>query len=162
MGALPFSITTALGDNLVYSITNAAPQVFTKTVDKVYPDIGDVLTYTVTIENPNDFTVNHVLMTDATAVGTLISHEVLSTLKSADEAFTGSPMTTIHLMNAIVPGETISLTYHVLVVANPNPIANTMTATFTYTVNMLESNRVEGYSVSNTVNTVVFRNNYSQ
>lgn len=66
LGTLPLSITPALGDNLVYGITNAAPQVFTKTVDKIYADIGDVLTYTVSIENPNDFTVNNVFMTDTT------------------------------------------------------------------------------------------------
>lgn len=69
-GALPVNFTPALGDNVTYTILNAVPETFVKTVDKAYADVGDVLTYTVTIDNQNDFPVSNVLMTDATPAGT--------------------------------------------------------------------------------------------
>ena len=69
-GALPVNFTPALGDNVTYTILNAVPETFVKQVDRAYADVGDVLTYTVTIDNQNDFPVSNVLLTDATPAGT--------------------------------------------------------------------------------------------
>lgn len=70
VGDTPITFTPALGDNVIYTILNAAPQTFVKTVDRANVDIGDVLTYTVTVNNPNNFIVNNVLVTGAITVGT--------------------------------------------------------------------------------------------
>lgn len=131
-----------------------------KTADKVIAYVGDVITYQVAVTNSGNVPASNVILTDPVPNGTTY---VLGSL-AADVAFTGSPMTTIHLTNAIAPGQTVSLTYQVLVTAipNPNPIPNTVKVTFNYTVNPLDPNAVVGDSTSNTVNTVVFRNNYSQ
>lgn len=131
-----------------------------KTSDKAIAYIGDVITYQVAVTNSGNVPASNVILTDPVPNGTTY---VVGSL-AADVAFTGSPMTTIHLTNAIAPGETVLLSYQVLVatISNPNPIANTMTAAFTYTVNPLDPNGVNGASSSNTVNTVVFLNNYSQ
>lgn len=45
---------------------------------------------------------------------------------------------------------------------NPNPIPNTVDVAFTYTLDPLNPNSVNGTSASNTVHTEVFQNNYSQ
>lgn len=68
--SLPIQFTTALGDDVTYTFLNAAPQLFTKTVDKAYADVGEILTYTVTVDNPNNFAVNNVLVTDSVPTST--------------------------------------------------------------------------------------------
>lgn len=51
---------------MTYTILNVAEEVFTKTVDKAFADIGDILTYTISVDNPNNFALNNVVVTDAT------------------------------------------------------------------------------------------------
>ncbi|MEG0688478.1 MAG: CshA/CshB family fibrillar adhesin-related protein, partial [Hungatella sp.] len=69
-GSLPINFTPALGDIVNYTILNAAPQIFTKSVDKTNAKPGDVLTYTVTGINPNNFALPGVVFTDPTPAGT--------------------------------------------------------------------------------------------
>ncbi|MEG1888767.1 MAG: hypothetical protein RRZ33_08695 [Lachnospiraceae bacterium] len=69
-GTLPINFTPALGDIVSYTILNAAPEIFQKSVDKTNAKPGDVLTYTVTGINPNNYALPGVVFTDATPAGT--------------------------------------------------------------------------------------------
>ncbi|MEG2457773.1 MAG: hypothetical protein RSB41_02660 [Bacilli bacterium] len=69
-GNFPINVTPALGDEIVYTVINAEKETFTKAVDKSFANKGDILTYTVTINNPNDFVINNVLMSDPIPAGT--------------------------------------------------------------------------------------------
>ncbi|MEG0315074.1 MAG: hypothetical protein RR646_07445 [Erysipelotrichaceae bacterium] len=95
ISALPISVTPALGDEIVYTITNAAPETFTKTVDKTFSDKGEILTYTVAIKNPNAFAVPNVTMVDPTPAGTTYVGNLL-----VSEPYTGTtPATGITITN---------------------------------------------------------------
>lgn len=86
-GNLPITFTPALGDNVTYTILNVAEEAFTKTVDKAFADIGEILTYTIEINNPNNFAINNVLVTDATPAGTTYVGNI-----SASHTYTGTTL----------------------------------------------------------------------
>ncbi|MGX8833513.1 DUF7507 domain-containing protein [Amedibacillus sp. YH-ame6] len=95
-GSLPITFTPVLGDDVTYTILNAAPEVFVKTVDKAFANIGDVLTYTVRVDNPNNFPVNNILVKDATPFGTTyIGNIIASTSYSGTDLATGITLSTI-------------------------------------------------------------------
>lgn len=158
--AVPNGVTASGMSNTVTTQVSNATLTIKKTTDKVIAYVGNVITYQVAVTNTGNVPANNMILTDPVPNGTTY---VAGSLR-ASVAFTGSPTTTIHLTNPIAAGETVSLTYQVLVTAlpNPNPIPNTVKAEFTYTVNPLDPNSVNGSAISNTVNTVVFRNNYEQ
>lgn len=156
----PNGVNVVASSNTVSTQISSATLVSKKVSDKAIAYLGDIITYQVAITNTGNVPADQVILTDPIANGTTYVAGSLA----ANVAFTGSPLTTIHLTNSIAPGQTVSLSYQVKVtsIPNPNPIANTMQAAFTYTVNPLSPDGVTGSSSSNTVNTVVFRNNYSQ
>ncbi|MEG1647191.1 MAG: hypothetical protein RR325_00300 [Bacilli bacterium] len=120
-GTLPINVTPVLGDEIVYTITNAAPETFTKKVDKSYADLGDILTYTVTGHNPNNFAVNNVLMTDATPVGTTYIPGSLI----VSEPYSGtSPATGITILT-VNPNSDATISWQVQV--NPNNATSKVT-----------------------------------
>lgn len=125
--ALPITFTTQLGDIIVYDILNAAPQTFSKSVDKEYADLGDVLTYTVTIDNPNDFTINNVVMTDPTPPGTSFVDIV-----SVSAPYTGTNPATGITISSIGPNDTATISWRVKVNTSLpmfNSISNVATVT---------------------------------
>lgn len=158
--AVPNGIKVASSSNQVTTQISKASLKTVKSSDKTIAYLGDIITYQVSLTNAGNVPASNVVLTDPIPNGTIYVPNSLS----ANVPFTGSPMTTIHLTNFIAPGATVSLSYQVQVTAmpNPNPIANTMSAAFTYTVNPLDPNGEQGSSSSNTVNTLVFKNNYSQ
>lgn len=121
-GALPINFTPALGDLVTYTILNAAPETFQKTVDKAYADIGDVLTYTITVNNPNDFTVNNVLVTDATPAGTTYLGNLV-----VSAPYTGTSLATGLTITSIGADDTVTISWQVKVnmsASIPTPITN--------------------------------------
>lgn len=131
-----------------------------KLSNKVIAYIGDVITYQIAITNTGNVPADQVVLLDPVVNGT----QYVPNSLTASVGFTGSPLTTIHLLHPIAPGTTISLSYQMQVTAipNPNPIANTMKVAYAYTLNPLDPDGVTNSLVSNTVNTVVFTNNYTQ
>lgn len=121
-GPLPIQFTAALGDDVTYTFLNAAPETFTKTVDKAYADVGEILTYTVTVDNPNDFAVNNVLVTDATPAGTTYLGNL-----TVSAPYTGTDLPGGITITAIAPAGSVTLTWQVQVNSFPpipNPVPN--------------------------------------
>lgn len=121
-GTLPITFTPVLGDDVTYTILNAAPEIFTKSVDKAFANIGDVLTYTIQVNNPNNFAINNVVVTDATPTGTTyLGNLTVST------AYTGTDLASGLTLTTIAANEVVTITWQVQVNTLPpvsNPIPN--------------------------------------
>ncbi|MEG0297794.1 MAG: hypothetical protein RR620_13820 [Clostridium sp.] len=111
-GSLPINVTPALGDIMVYDILNSVPETFSKTVDKAYADLGDVLTYSVTINNPNNFAVTNVVMTDPLPPGTTFI-DILSV--TGAPSYTGSDPSTGITLSSIAANSSATITWRVKV-----------------------------------------------
>lgn len=122
IGNLPISFTPALGDDVTYTILNAAPETFKKEVDKAYANVGEILTYTVTVDNPNSFAVNNVLVTDATPSGTAYIGNL-----TVSAPYTGTDPASGITITAIAPAASVILSWQVQVNSFPpipNPVPN--------------------------------------
>ena len=122
VGPLPLSFTPALGDDVSYTFLNAAQEVFLKTVDKTFADVGEVLTYTVTVENPNDFAISNVLLTDATPSGTVYAGGL-----TVSAPYTGTDPASGITITTIGANETVTISWQVRVNTFPpipNPVPN--------------------------------------
>ncbi|MEG2198843.1 MAG: hypothetical protein RRY25_00950, partial [Anaerovorax sp.] len=124
-GSLPINFTPALGDIVTYTILNAAPEVFKKSVDKTFAKPGDILTYTVTGINPNNFPLPGVVFTDPTPAGTTyIGNLVVSVPYTGTTPATGLTLT-------MPPNSTVTASYQVQVSPTApvnNPIVNIASA----------------------------------
>lgn len=122
VGPLPESITPALGDVIKYTILNIAEERYEKTVDKAFAQPGDILTYTVKVDNSNNFAITNVVINDTTPPGTTyIGNLVVSVPYTGTDPNSGITLTSI-------PADTIAtLTWQVQIsdtLPTPNPIAN--------------------------------------
>lgn len=84
-GSLPVDFTPALGDDVTYTIYNQISYMYHKTVDKTYAEMGEILTYTVFIPNPNPYPITDVQFTDPTPPGTTYIGDLW-----VDKAYTGT------------------------------------------------------------------------
>ncbi|MEG2627792.1 MAG: hypothetical protein RR973_07500 [Anaerovoracaceae bacterium] len=124
-GSLPINFTPALGDLVQYTILNSAPEVFKKSVDKTFAKPGDILTYTVTGINPNNYPLPGVVFTDPTPAGTTyIGNLVVSVPYTGTTPATGLTLT-------MPANSTVTATYQVQVSPTApinNPIVNIASA----------------------------------
>ncbi|MEG1360585.1 MAG: hypothetical protein RSE23_13040 [Clostridia bacterium] len=124
-GSLPINFTPALGDIVQYTILNSAPPIFKKSVDQTFAKPGDVLTYTVTGINPNNYPLAGVVFTDPTPAGTTyIGNLVVSVPYTGTTPATGLTLT-------IPANGTVTASYQVQVSPNApvnNPIVNIASA----------------------------------
>lgn len=135
-------------------IDTAAPLIMpvVKTVDKTTASVGDILTYSITFTNTGTASADNVTITDPIPAGT--SYVAGST--TANVPFTGDPTTTIDLTNSVAIGQTITVTYQVMVdtIPNPNPIQNTAAVGYTF-IPAVGQPPVSDSVGSNTVTTLV-------
>ncbi|MGL5416309.1 MAG: DUF7507 domain-containing protein [Clostridium sp.] len=106
-------VDTAVGDIVV-----------NKAVDKAFADLGDLITYTVTIDNPGKAAVNDVVFQDIIPVGTSFVAGSLS----VDAPYTGSNIATGITITTVNPGQKVTITWKVKVgntLPDPNPMPNT-------------------------------------
>ncbi|MEF9984059.1 MAG: hypothetical protein RR710_05910 [Oscillospiraceae bacterium] len=125
-GSLPINFTPALGDIVQYTILNSAPETFQKSVDKTFAKPGDILTYTVTGVNPNNYSIPGVVFTDAPPAGTTyIGNLIVSVPYTGTTPATGLTLT-------MPANSTVTASYQVQVSSTApvnNPIVNLASAT---------------------------------
>ncbi|MBN1040378.1 DUF11 domain-containing protein, partial [Clostridium botulinum] len=141
------------------TINNANVQGFTKSVDKAFAKVNDVLTYTLSIINTGNATANNVVITDQIPAGTaLVSNSVIVNGVSRPGV---NPQTGISLGN-IAPGGTSAIVFKVTVTTIPtiNPIPNAATANFTFIKDPTQP-PVNGVANTNTVFTEINNGNIS-
>ncbi|MBW6410128.1 DUF7507 domain-containing protein [Clostridium weizhouense] len=130
-----------------------SPGNFVKSTNLDYADLGDEITYTLTVTNTGNTTANNVIINDPIPNGTSYVNGSLV----ANVSVTGVPATGINVTNGIAPGQTVTLSYKVKVdeIPNPNPIPNTASISYTYTVDPNNPNGASGGGNTNTVYTEV-------
>lgn len=131
-----------------------------KSVDKFVAYVGDTITYSIAISNSGTLSAGNVVITDPTAAGTLLVPGSLM----VSVPYTSLPNGAISLSNPVPPGQTVTLSFRLLVetVPNPNPIRNVAAVDYTYRPDPQGPEVVAVRTVSNSAVTTVFRNNYSQ
>ena len=148
--AVPDGASGTAQSNSVSTQINTAALTTVKSVDKLYAQPGDTLTYSLTLQNTGNVSADNIVVTDIIPAGTTF---VAGSLVGA----TGAPPT-LTLNNPIAGGASAIVTFQVTVddgVPVPNPMPNTATAAFTYTINPADPDGAAGSSTSNTVNTTV-------
>ena len=128
----------------------------TKSVSNKYAGYGTVLTYTIVLSNTGNTTITSIKFMDTIPVGTTY---VASSLKQDATLIAGSPNPPgVTLPNSIKSGAKSTVTFKVTVVSipTPNPIPNTATEVFQFTVDnsTVPNVTATGSSNSNTVNTL--------
>ncbi|MGG5462105.1 DUF7507 domain-containing protein [Clostridium sp. B9] len=138
--------------NTVFTQVNFVDLNPSKTVNYDFAEVGDVLNYAIAFTNTGNVDAENVVITDIIPNDT--TYVPLSV--TANVAFTGNPTSQINLTNPIASGETIVINFDVTIdaIPNPNPIPNTATVDYEYTVNPAEPSRV-GSENTNTVLTQV-------
>ncbi|MEG2014455.1 MAG: hypothetical protein RR086_01870 [Clostridia bacterium] len=157
--ASPNGVTAIGVSNTVTTSVSTAKLSIVKSASESIGYIDDVITYNIAVTNTGNVPADKVVITDAIPNGTVLVTGSLA----VNVAYTGT-LPTITLTNAILAGETVTISYKVKVIAmpNPNPIVNVCKADFAYTVNPNVPNGVIGNSVSNNASTLIFANNYRQ
>ncbi|MGG5462113.1 DUF7507 domain-containing protein [Clostridium sp. B9] len=104
-----------------------------KSNNKFYADIGDEIANTITFTNTGNVDAENVVITDPISNGT----SLVSGSLNVNVPYTGDLDTGINLANSLAPGEAVIITYSLLVeeIPNPNPIPNTATIDYEYSVN---------------------------
>ncbi|MBN1040239.1 DUF11 domain-containing protein [Clostridium botulinum] len=135
-------------------IDNTAGGGFAKTVDKAFADLGDVLTFSIRIKNTGNVSANNVIVTDTIPNGTVfVPGSVSLNGLSNPSANPGSGVN----IGTIGPSATSTLMFKVTVttIPSPNPIPNSATAGYTYTVNPLNPDGASGSGNTNITNTQI-------
>lgn len=122
IGALPIGFAPALGDNVIYTVYNAIPYTYIKNVDKEYADIGEILTYTVVIDNENDFPVANVQFIDPTPPNTVYVGNLL-----VSAPYTGTDPNSGLVITNIAANDSVTISWQVQVNTVPpisTPLVN--------------------------------------
>lgn len=136
--------------NTVTTQVNTAIVETTKSVDKVFSVLGEVLTYTLTLQNTGNAVANNVVLTDSIPAGTTF-------VPGSVTGATGTPPT-LALLSPIPVGGSAVVTFQVQVddtLPQPNPIPNSATTAYTFTVDPQNPDGGTGGGTSNIVTTQV-------
>ncbi|CAM4026536.1 cell surface protein [Bacillus luti] len=129
--SLPPTAKTANSNSVTSTIRLANLQA-TKSVDKTFAEVGDVLTYTFALTNDGNVTANNVLLSDSIANGTaFIPNSV--TVNGVTQP--GVIPTNINI-GSINANTTITASFQVLItsIPNPNPISNSASISYNFIV----------------------------
>ena len=125
----------------------------TKTCDKQFVDIGDLITYTIKIKNTGNTAATNVVVIDSLNDG--LTYKANSLIVDGTSKVE-EPMSGVNIGN-INPNQIKTVVFKALVNSIPeiNPISNRATVNYDYTVNPSIPNSVSSSSNSNIVNTRV-------
>ncbi|MGL6105707.1 hypothetical protein [Romboutsia sp.] len=153
---LSISIRNSNVTNEVDTLVNHADLLNTKSVDKKFAKLGDVVNYSIGIANTGNTTAYNIVFTDTIPTDTTF---VLNSLKINGITQTGknpSPPTGVSI-GTIPAKSTSTVTFAVVIstVPSPNPISNSSTTTFSYTVDPVLGIGVNSSGNSNIVSTTI-------
>lgn len=144
-----------LNTNSVNTKVNAAIVTENKTVNKAFANISDTLIYTITLKNSGNTAATLVTFIDTIPNDTTF---VTNSLNVNGVAVPGAnPNPPGFTLGTIPIGTTFTITFNVTVntIPNPNPILNSSSGSFNYTIDPSVPNGGSGNLNSNTVNTQV-------
>lgn len=139
--------------NIVTTVINSYSATLTKSVDKMYSTIGDILNYTVTVNNTGTVTLTNATLTDLIPSGvTFVAGSVVIGGISNPSV---NPNTGFSITD-ILPGGNVVITFKATVTSVPTPpqIKNTANLAFKYQMSPT-SPYINGTLTSNTVTTNV-------
>ncbi|MEC1980268.1 cell surface protein [Bacillus cereus] len=128
---LPPTSKTANSNSVTSTIRLANLQA-TKSVDKTFAEVGDVLTYTFALTNNGNVTANNVLLFDSIANGTsFVSNSVI--VNGVTQP--GATPASINI-GSINANTTITASFQVVItsIPNPNPISNSASISYNFIV----------------------------
>ncbi|WP_410976469.1 DUF7507 domain-containing protein [Bacillus pacificus] len=128
---LPPTSKTANSNSVTSTIRLANLQA-TKSVDKTFAEVGDVLTYTLALTNNGNVTANNVLLSDSIANGTsFVPNSVIVNGTTQP----GATPASINIGN-INANTTLTASFQVVItsIPNPNPISNSASISYNFIV----------------------------
>ncbi|MCC2472161.1 DUF11 domain-containing protein [Bacillus pacificus] len=128
---LPPTSKTANSNSATSTIRLANLQA-TKSVDKTFAEVGDVLTYTLALTNNGNVTANNVLLSDSIANGTsFVPNSVIVNGTTQP----GATPASINIGN-INANTTLTASFQVVItsIPNPNPISNSASISYNFIV----------------------------
>ncbi|WP_433947898.1 DUF7507 domain-containing protein [Bacillus tropicus] len=129
--SLPPTSKTANSNSVTSTIRLANLQA-TKSVDKTFAEVGDVLTYTVALTNNGNVIANNVVLSDSIANGTsFVPNSVI--VNGVTQP--GATPASINI-GSINANNTITASFQVLItsIPNPNPISNSASISYNFIV----------------------------
>lgn len=134
-------------------VANANLSPLEKLVNKSFAQVGDTLIYTILLKNTGNVTANNIILSDTIpndttfVPGSTMVNGILNTSNPENGINVGS----------LAPNQITTVTFNVVVntLPDPNPIPNSATANFVFTVDPSIPNSASGSSNSNTVNTFI-------
>lgn len=129
--SLPPTSKTA-NSNSVTSTIRLANLHATKSVDKTFAEVGDVLTYTFALTNDGNVVANNVVLSDSIANGTAFVPNSVIVNGITQPGITPTSIT----IGSINAGTTITASFQVLItsIPNPNPISNSASIAYNFIV----------------------------
>ncbi len=126
----PTSKTT--NSNSVTSTIRLANLQATKSVDKTFAEVGDVLTYTFALTNDGNVAANNVVLSDSIANGTAFVPNSVTINNVAQPGVTPASIN----IGSINANTTITASFQVLItsIPNPNPISNSASISYNFIV----------------------------
>lgn len=121
-----------VNSNSVTSTIRLANLQATKSVDKTFAEVGDVLTYTFSLTNDGNVAANNVVLSDSIANGTAF---VPSSIIVNGVTQPGATPATINI-GSINANTTITASFQVVIISipNPNPISNSASISYNFIV----------------------------
>ncbi|MGG1147351.1 DUF7507 domain-containing protein [Bacillus wiedmannii] len=129
--SLPPTSKTANSNSVTSTIRLANLQA-TKSVDKTFAEVGDVLNYTFALTNDGNVAANNVLLSDSIANGTAFVPNSVTINNVTQPGVTPASIN----IGSINAGTTITASFQVLItsIPNPNPISNSASISYNFIV----------------------------
>ncbi len=140
---------TANTSNTVATTISLASISSSKQVNKIYANVGDILTYTIPIRNSGNVTANNVLFVDTIPNGTGL---IVNSFRQDGTLVSGNLSIQTTLPNSIraLSVSTVVFQVQVLTIPSPNPIVNTASATSSFIINSSTLPNRNGITSTNT------------